>query len=101
MSMTIYDGITQNGVYVNDMVDNNNDIVYYNKKNNDFFIRLSQCDEDDIKKLCLAIFHVKAPFVPIYAKVLEISFDNFEEYELASKVIEKCWIEAKEFGLQY
>lgn len=78
MSHTIYGNKTKNGVVIDDMINDNEDIVY--PVNNDYFIRLTTCiNKGDEQKTALAVFSYKEPFYAIYGKELPESYEKYSD----------------------
>lgn len=79
MSHTIFGNRTRNGIRIDDMVDNSNDIVYNICDNFTIFARLVNAREnvDDEPKPAIAAFHKDEPFGAIFAKELQGSFDLY------------------------
>lgn len=77
MSMTIYGGMTENGILIDDMVDNNRDNVYFVKGTNDeYFVRFTGSGKDALKP-ALCLFKTKEPFKPLWGHLLEEGWDTY------------------------
>jgi hypothetical protein len=73
--MTIYNGTTVNGIYVDDMIDDNDDRVWRAEKTSKYFARLANYRKDGQDDMsagfpAIVLFSDDAPFSPIYAKTL-------------------------------
>lgn len=78
MNMTIYGGVTANGLTVDDMVPNWNDIVYRPQAfgiggGDGYFVRVSQTYHADTDSYSPAIvlFHEDSPYLPLWAMELD------------------------------
>ncbi len=107
MSGTIYGGKTRNGVIIQDMIDDNRDYVYRNKKIPGFFARFAQSilREDDTEFTtagpAIAIFSNYKPFEPIWGRRLHGSFEDYTDgWSMNEKFIttlEDVWEEFAKF----
>ena len=82
---TTYGNTTQNGIYVSDMINNGNDIVYKNPLTDDYFARLTgwfgnEKMEDEAKP-AIAVFSYEKPFEAIYAKKLPGTFKKYIDWD--------------------
>lgn len=79
MSSTVYGGKTVNGVFVEDMVDNNKDYVYYLDEQQTYFVRLSEAkiDENEKTKPAFVLFNSSRPFDVLYGKILDKEYSRY------------------------
>ncbi len=91
MSHTIYGDYTHNNVYVSDMVDIKNDIVFYNGGSKEYYLRFSGWFEsekmEDNAKPCLALFLTEDPFAPLWAVKLEEGKNYTDQFGYALKAL--------------
>lgn len=73
MSSTIYGGKTVNGVFVEDMVDDSKDYVYYLDEQQTYFVRLSGAKVEESKEIkpAFVLFNSSRPFDVLYGKILD------------------------------
>ena len=105
MSHTIYGNTTKNGINIDDMIDDNNDVIYpINNTDTDdykYFARLvmSRQNIEDEPLPAIAIFEKNNPFTAIYANILPGSFEQYYNEALPDKQLNKtielfnCFIE--------
>lgn len=91
MSSTIYGGKTVNGVFVEDMVDDSKDYVYYLDEQQTYFVRLSGAKVEESKEIkpAFVLFNSSRPFDVLYGKILDKEYlqyvDKFgRDYEALS-----------------
>lgn len=79
MSSTIYGGKTINGVFVEDMVDDSKDYVYYLDEKQAYFARLSEAKIDESKetKPAFVLFNSSRPFDVLYGKILDKEYSQY------------------------
>lgn len=88
MSHTIYGNKTKNGVVIDDMINDNEDIVY--PVNNDYFIRLTACiNKRNERKTALAVFSYEEPFYAIYGKELPESYEKYSNGRFTTDLFAK------------
>ena len=77
MSHTIFGNKTKNGITIDDMIDNNNDIIYNICDN--YFVRLVNARDniEDEPRPAIAVFSNKKPYFAIFAKMLSGSFEMY------------------------
>lgn len=96
MSCTIFGNRTQNGIEINDMVDNHNDIIY--PLSDRFFARLVCADIDDDQKLAIAAFDYDDPFNAIFAVILSEPFDAYVDENSEKELLQE---ELKTFAVKF
>ena len=107
MGMTIYGGKTSNNVYIHDIIDNNNDVIYYSP-NKKYFARYSAYSiAEEFQQQdgpAIAMFKANSDnFTPIYGQKLEHDFgyycnDYGETTDHFSKSLTDFWQQAQKDG---
>ena len=113
MSGTIYGGVTQNGVTIQDMIDDYRDYIFKNDNHRGYFARLCQRMEEGIvghntHKMefgpAIGFFREDEPYEPLYARRLEGIFEDYIDFffnDYSEKFMKELEVAWKDFASEY